>query len=139
MSALLSAMVSAENVLKGRELHGAKGDSLSQAFTNTFNWSPNSHGPKAEYEGEYQIGMIVGFVLLTGLMIFAVITIILDEVKRHKDFKQRVADDEYKLKTSHGCTQQDIELLREEFEQRERLRGNVKDQERARQELAEIN
>ena len=80
--------------------------------------------------------MIVGFVLLTGLMIFAVITIVLDEVQRHKDFQRRVADDEYKLKTSHGCTQQDIELMRQEFEQRERLRGNLKDQERARQELA---
>ena len=53
MSVLLSAMVSAENVLKGRELHGSKGDSRSMYFTNTFNWSPNSHGPKAEYEGAY--------------------------------------------------------------------------------------
>lgn len=127
MGAVLCAYASAKSALRGRSLDSdisfqgsvgdfrEKDDSRSGVFTDTFNVSPESHGPAEELEGGYQIGVIVGFIVTAIFMIFGVIVILNDECKRHDKFKQMVEDDIHQLKAKHGCSQQDIDRYLNEF------------------------
>ena len=98
--ALLCTLGAAEEtVLRGRALHNSeKGDSrATKYFTDFFNVSKNTHGEAPEFEGAYLVGMILGFLVTGGFMIFGVTTLILDEIKRHKDFKKLLLKDESAL------------------------------------------
>ena len=141
LGAALAAMTSAE-VLKGRALHGEESDTRSvNGYTRVFTYESNTRGAPETFEGGYQIGLVVGMITTWAFMIFGIITIITDEVRRHKRFKLEVLTDERKLRTTYNCSEDDMAYYEKEFQDRERLRNmNVKERERLEREaLAEIN
>jgi len=151
MGAVLCAFASAKSALRGRSLDDTatfmgsvddfrdKDDTRSEAFTDTFNVSEDSHGPQEEFEGGYQLGLILGFIVTGVAMLFAVVVILNDECKRHTKFQKMVEDDIHQLKAKHGCSQADIDRYMTEFEDKEKLRGVKVDAEEERKKLAEIN
>ena len=115
LGAVLAAMTSAE-VLKGRALHGEQSDTRSvNGYTKVFTYEPNTRGSPATFEGGYQIGLIVGMITTWSFLIFGIITIIADEIRRHKRFKMEVLSDERKLRTTYGCSEDDMAYYEKEF------------------------
>lgn len=100
LSCLFMSYVAAANgALRGRKLHTEKEDSNSeQGFTDRFCMSDKCHAEKPEFEGGNLIGIIVGFVVTGLFMIFGVVVIIRDEIKRIHDFRDQLVQDRNKLK-----------------------------------------
>ena len=48
-------------------------------------------------------------------MIFGIIVIITDEVRRHKRFNLEVLTDERKLRTTYNCSEDDMAYYEKEF------------------------
>ena len=102
--ALLCALGAAEeNVLRGRALHvDNKADTrATKYFTDVFNVAPNTHGEAPTFEGTYLAGIIVGFLVTGGFLIFGFTAIVWDECKRHEDFKKQLVKDENTLRNTH--------------------------------------
>ena len=143
MLAILSVICATAQAspLEGRLLHaGKESESRSNYYTNEFTQTPDAYGEHEEFEGMYLYGMIIGFIVTGIAMIFAVTTILLDEVNRHKRFEADVQNSINTMKSTYECTQQDIDAYLKEYAKKEELRGNKKlaeELERAR--LAEIN
>ena len=100
LSCLFMSYVAAANgALRGRKLHAEKEDSNSeQGFTDRFCMSDKCYAEKPEFEGGTLIGIIVGFVVTGLFMLFGVVVIIRDEIKRIHDFRDQLVQDRNKLK-----------------------------------------
>ena len=64
-------------------------------FTETFAQGPDGYGKDYRSEGwelpeRSQIGLLVGFICTGIFILFALVQIIVDEVKRHSDFENKV-------------------------------------------------
>ena len=77
-------------------------------YTQVFTYEANTRGAPETFEGSYQIGLIVGMITTWSFMIFGIITIIVDEVRRHHRFKLEVLTDERKLRTTYNCSEDDM-------------------------------
>ena len=100
-----------------------------------FTYEANTRGAPETFEGGYQIGLVVGMITTWAFMIFGIITILTDEVRRHKRFTLEVLTDERKLRTTYNCSEDDMAYYEKEFQDRERLRNmNVKERERLERE-----
>ena len=117
---LLFASVTAnDQILRGRALHTSPEDTKStKGFTKVFCMSHECHAEPAEFEGGHLIGLIVGFVVTAGFMLFGVIVIIKDEIDRHGKYAQQLIDDRIKLRAA-GATDADIAAYDREFFERE--------------------
>ena len=115
-------------------------DTNSEKFwTQCFGKVANIHDV-ATFEGSYQIGVILGFIVTGCAMIFAVSVIIADEFGRHKDFAAQILKDEDILLTKLGCSANDIDRYRTDFITKENAVAMSKAEEEAeREKLAEIN
>ena len=78
--ALLGAVVQAGQVLEGRVLHEDKENSRSNYFTDKFAAEEGTFGPPAEASGANLAGLVIGFLCTGFFIIFAVITLICDEI-----------------------------------------------------------
>ena len=113
IASLFACYAHAEEVLRGRNLKdGNKEDSRSNYYTEKFNLREETHGPEDTFEDGYQIGVILGFIVTASFMIFGVITIIWDEINRHKRFKEQVRKDESRLRNDHNCSEETMRLYR---------------------------
>jgi len=139
-SAMLCAFASATEALEGRQLHvGNKGESRSNYYTKEFPEGAAYHGEVPTFEGNAQLGLILGFITTGFFMIFGVVVLIQDECKRHESFKKIVSDDIVKLKTTYNVTDAEIQQYENEFLERESMRGKAVDVEKERLAIAEIN
>ena len=120
--------------------NGDAGDSRSQYYTNVFNMGPETHGEQEEFEGMYLIGMILGMVTTGLFMIFGVIVILRNEVKRHYEYSDDVQKAKNKLTGKQfECSVSDMNAYAKEFKDKELSRGKAVDAEEERRRLAEIN
>ena len=135
---MLCVLASANEVLRGRALMN-KSESRSKYYTDYFSSQPNTFGEKQEFEGPYLAGIIVGFIVISILMIFAFVVVTYDEILRHRTYDQNVQDAIQNLINVYKCSPDDVKLIEKEFNDKEEARGKRRDIEKERQELAEIN
>ena len=138
ISLMLCTLVSANEVLRGRSLKN-KSESRSKFYTDNFNVKANTFGDKQEFEGSYLVGLIIGFIVTSILMIFAFVVVTYDEIMRHRNYDKDVQDATDKLINVYKCSSDDIKRIEQEFKDKEENRGKRKDIEKERLELTEIN
>ena len=109
-SLIVASVTATDTVLRGRSLHTLKEDTASvEGFTNAFCTASFCTAPENEFEGASLVGLIVGFTVTFCAMLFAVIVIIRDEIKRHKDYAIQLEKDRADLMSKHGATQKDLD------------------------------
>ena len=110
------ATMSAAEVLKGRALHGEESDTRSvNGYTRTFTYEADTRGPPETFEGMYQYGLVIGMISTWAFLLFGFTVIIIDECRRHARFKLEVLTDERKLRTTYGCSEDDMQYYEKEF------------------------
>lgn len=112
---------------------------MKDVSTTTFRIGPETHQEDPGYEGGKFTGMIVGFSCLAIFIVVAAFLIIRDEINRHKNYEKLIERDIRKLRDQCGQTPEQMEHIMNDFEESEAKRGQNKDDEKARQELADIN
>ena len=138
-SALLVAFASASDVMKGRQLHLEKSESKSKPYyTDYFTQGEGYHGAHEAFIDGNLVGVIIGFIATGIFMIFAVVNLIIDEKQRHINFQKKVDNDISDLKL-RGVDEATLQKWAKEFQEKEATRGQARDLEKERQELAEIN
>ena len=99
-----------------QELLFAEGAPARALFEkSTENW-----GPSYNHEGEVanstsQIGMVLGFIAYGGFLLFALVMLVRSEILTHRQYSGEVAEKINSLKQDYGCTDADIDDMREEF------------------------
>ena len=120
-------------------LHEEPETSRSIVFTHDFAHTADTYGVPEEYTGANLVGAIIGF-LVTGIfMVFAIIMLINDEIKRHKEFAQKISDDKRKLKSIYNVDQNQLDAWEREFEEKDKLVMTKEARQAEREKLAEIN
>ena len=101
-SSALALIASAEQVLQGRSLHNEDpDDSRSETFTIKIPHGPEFHGGEETFEGMYQVGVILGFIVTGLFMLFGAVTLCMDEANRHKMYKFKIMEDEQKMRSTY--------------------------------------
>ena len=72
----------------------------SEGYVNCFSYPEDTHDV-AKFEDMYLIGAIIGFTVTGLAMIFAVTTVVRDEINRHAQFAIDVSEAEQKLMTRY--------------------------------------
>ena len=63
------------------------------------------------------MGMVLGLSALTTFILFAVVSLIYDDVQRHKKLEQAIKNQVDLLKGQYGCDDKEVERLLQEFEE----------------------
>ena len=135
---------SLETLRKVERNDGEPGETVFPKYTIKFSNEPNTWKPdsrSAEWEGASEItwiGLGVGGGATFIFFIFAVINIIIDEVQRHADLRNKVNRVQEQLSEDYGVSQEELDEMLVEFEDKEK-RGDKIDAEAERLELAAIN
>ena len=101
-------------------------------------YAPDSRDPDWKITQVSMIGIAVGGGATLIFFIFAIINIIVDEVQRHADFKNQVANAIQTLTEDYDVGEDQLAEMLQEFELQE-LKGDAFDAEAERRELAAIN
>ena len=63
--------------------------------------------------------MVLGFTALTTFLLFSVISLIHDDVQRHKNLEQSIKSQVDLLKGKYGCDDKEVERMLQEFEDKD--------------------
>jgi len=132
--------VMANETLRGRALHTEKAETKStKGFTDIFCMSDKCHAEAPEFEGANLIGLAVGFTVTAGFMIFGVIVIIRDEIKRHKDYAADLINDVHRLEAAGASEQMIKDINRAFYEKENAKKKSAAELEKERLELMAKN
>ena len=67
------------------------------------------------------VGMILGLSALTAFILFSVISLIYDDVQRHKKLEQAIKSQVDLLRSKYGCDDKEVERLLQEFEEQDAI------------------
>ena len=67
------------------------------------------------------VGMILGLSALTAFILFSVISLIYDDVQRHKKLEQAIKSQVDLLRGKYGCDDKEVERLLQEFEEQDAI------------------
>ena len=82
----------------------------------------NEFGPSYNHEGEdlndsAMFGLIIGFVVFGGFLLFSIIMLIRDAINRSKYYNDLVESRKLTLRNTYNCSQADIDSFVKEFEE----------------------
>ena len=130
---------------KGLVIHADGEEARTQfpEYTKSFNNGPGTYAIDSRDEAWEPtdvtlIGLAVGGACTLIFFIFATVNIIVDEVQRHADFKNKVEKVKETLTDDYGVAEDELAEMVKEFEAQD-AKGDQFDAEAERRELAEIN
>ena len=101
-----------QELLFGR---AAPARALFEIEKSTDRWGPSYNLEGQEPNSTSQIGMILGFLAYGGFLLFSLVMLIRSEVMTHSQYSSEVEEKIKILKDEYGCTDTDIQNMREEF------------------------